>query len=177
MRTTKGLALAMALVLLTALGMAMSLSGSSKAGDDQPLTRQTFINVVKEARPAVVSIKINAESLKKMEQARREQQAHPRIAPKAEGTIPPEAMQDLPDWLKEFFKNAPPGMIPMPRGPQSGEDMFRYPYGAGTGMIVRSDGYILTNRHVLFYPGSEEMMFKKGDITKLAETAEAETEE
>ena len=68
-------------------------------------------------------------------------------------------MEDLPDWLKQFFE-----MPPLPHLPEPYKDLFKYPYGAGTGMIIRSDGYILTSRHVLYHPVLGKM-FKKGQIT------------
>jgi serine protease Do len=153
----------MAAVLMATLAVALPLGAATKARSDQALTPRTFIDLAKKTRPAVVSIKINAELLEKIEQWKRDQQARPR-APRQQ-VIPPEKLDemDVPDWLKEFFKNAPG--IQMPNLPVPEEDMFRYPYGAGSGMIVRSDGYILTNRHVLYHPLLGDKMFKEGQIT------------
>jgi len=146
--------------MLAALVIVVGGAQGKSAGDNT-LTDRTFIDLAKQVRPAVVSIKINAETLEKFEQWQREQQLKPRKP--QQRVVPPEGLDEeqLPDWLKEFFKNLPGG--PNLSGPE--EELFKHPYGAGSGMIIRSDGYILTNRHVLFHPMLGSRMFNKSDIT------------
>jgi len=164
MNIKRVLTLAMAIVLLGVVVVVLPTGAQTKTRSDQVLTRDTFKDLAKQVKPAVVSIKINAETLEKIEQWRRERQAHPRT-PRQQRVTPPEGWDelDLPDWLKEFFKGMP--NMPAPSFPFSDEELFRYPYGAGTGMIARSDGYILTNRHVLYHPLFGDKMFKEGQIT------------
>jgi len=163
MRSTKVLTVGMAVVLMTVLVVFSPAGTPAKTGADQVLTPRTFIDLAKQARPTVVSIKINAEMLEKIEEWKRDRQAHPR-APQ-QRVVPPETLDelDLPEWLKEFFKNAPE--LQMPSLPVPMDELYRYPYGAGSGMIVRPDGYILTNRHVLYHPLLGDKMFKEGQIT------------
>jgi len=163
MKTRRFLTLAITMVFVAALAFAQPVAAQAKTRSDQALTPRTFIDLAKQVRPAVVSIKINAETLEKIKEWQRERRVRPQ-APRQQ-TIPPDAWDelDLPEWLKEFFKNAPGLQIPIVPLPE--EDLFNYPYGAGSGMIVRSDGYILTNRHVLYYPLLGERMFKEGQIT------------
>ena len=159
MRAVKSLNQLAAMVLVAVLLFAAPPGTGAKTSADQVLTPRTFIDLAKEVRPAVVSIKINVETLEKLEDYRRERRVRPR-APR-EG-IPPELEElDIPDWFKDFFRfEARPSL------PKIDDDFFRYPYGAGSGMIIRSDGYILTNRHVLFHPLLvDERMFKEGQIT------------
>jgi serine protease Do len=150
--------------MLTGLMVVLPAVALAISANDQVLTPRTFIDLAKQVRPEVVSIKINAQTLEKFEQWRRERQAQPRqplriVPPGGQGE---EGELDIPDWLREFFKNAPGLQMPVPLPEQ---DIFKYPYGAGSGMIVRSDGYILTNRHVLYHPVLGEKMFKEGQIT------------
>jgi len=145
-----------ATICIAALLAAAPLGGRAGTTKDKPLTARTFIDLAKNVRPAVVSIKINVQTLEKIEQWKRKMEAHPKLRPQP--ALPP-GMEDLPDWLKQFFE-----MPPLPHLPEPYKDLFKYPYGAGTGMIIRSDGYILTSRHVLYHPVLGKM-FKKGQIT------------
>ncbi|MCX8037873.1 MAG: PDZ domain-containing protein [Candidatus Sumerlaeia bacterium] len=162
-KTSRIVAMAMALAL-AAVCVVGAGAASTKSRSSQVLTPQTFIDLAKQVRPAVVSIKINAETLEKLEQWQRERRARPRAPQRM---APGEGLEgldelDIPDWVKEFFKSAP-GLRWREIMPE--EDVFRYPYGAGSGMIVRSDGYVLTNRHVLYHPILGVKMYKEGQIT------------
>ena len=62
-----------------------------------------------------------------------------------------QVSQQVPDELREFFG----GRIPMPQRPQPRAG------GLGSGVIVRADGYILTNHHVI--DGAEQVTVELTD--------------
>jgi serine protease Do len=62
-----------------------------------------------------------------------------------------QVSQQIPDELREFFG----GRIPMPQRPQPRTG------GLGSGVIVRADGYILTNHHVI--DGAEQVSVELAD--------------
>src|SRR5690606_23590495 len=63
-----------------------------------------------------------------------------------------QVSQQIPDeWLREFFG----GRVPSPGRPQPRAG------GLGSGVIVRADGYILTNHHVI--DGAEQVTVELTD--------------
>jgi serine protease Do len=47
-------------------------------------------------------------------------------------------------------------------GPDSGRDQYQVQHGTGSGVVIRSDGYILTNKHVVENASRVEVVFRNG---------------
>lgn len=87
-----------------------------------------FTSLVEQAGPAVVNIEVTqfGERVRSAERS-----------PEAEGP-PPYAQEDVPEFFRRFFGQ--------PNVPGLGEpDRF----GAGSGFVIESNGYIITNHHVV----------------------------
>ena len=78
MRTPKGVSATVTAFLLSAVIFAVPAGAKAGSAADQVLTHRTFIDLAKKVRPSVVSIKINVETLEKIEEWRRERRAKPR---------------------------------------------------------------------------------------------------
>ncbi len=99
-----------------------------------------FRNVAESLRPSVVSISTRM----------------PARGARSRGGIPPELRRQLPPWLQEDFFRQFEDSQPAPQ-PQAA--------GMGSGVIVREDGYVLTNNHVV--EGAEEVLVQLSDGRKV----------
>ena len=102
-----------------------------------------FTGLVEEAVPAVVNIQVT--------------QFGDRVTPEAEGAENPHDMEQMPEFFRRFFE--------APGSPGYGTPDRQ---GAGSGFIIESDGYIMTNHHVV--EGADEI------IVRLADRREFEAE-
>lgn len=102
-----------------------------------------FTELVEETGPAVVNIQVT--------------QFGERAQMRADGMESPHGQQEIPEFFRRFFEQ--PGV------PQNGRPDRR---GAGSGFILESDGYIITNHHVI--DGADQI------IVRLADRREFEAE-
>ena len=140
------------LLLTTALAVAGvgACSGQNAANAQTPLAGQPttpapelvaglpdFTRLVAEVGPAVVSVQAEIGSKPVVAQSGR--------APQMPGDDEGDGEDQIPEFFRRFFG---PGMTPMPGMP--GMPNAR-PRGTslGTGFIISSDGYVLTNHHVI----------------------------
>lgn len=71
----------------------------------------------------------------------------------ASGEEAPNAPEDMPDFFRRFFEQMPEGQRQRPPRQRR--------HGTGSGMIYSSDGYIVTNHHVV--DGADEIVVKLSD--------------
>jgi serine protease Do len=96
-----------------------------------------FRNVSDSLRPSVVSISV---------------EATPRMV-RGQGSMPPELRRQLPPWLGDDFFRQFEGQQGSPEPRQS---------GMGSGVVIREDGYLLTNNHVVEGADSVKVLFSDG---------------
>jgi serine protease Do len=83
-------------------------------------------------------------------------EATPRLA-RGQGSLPPELRRQLPPWLGDDF-------LRQFEGQQGGAPQPRQS-GMGSGVVIRADGYLLTNNHVV--EGAETLKVQLSDGRKL----------
>lgn len=106
-------------------------------------TPSTFADIIQRVAPAVVSIEVEGKRAPENVMA----VTPGRLTPFADPEDPDE--DDTPFDLRRFFGNAPPGQ-------------FRAPFhGAGSGFFISSDGYLVTNNHVV--EGAEKITVHTAD--------------
>ena len=124
-----------AALMATALAATIFI-GASDSKQYKPLTQDTFIKIAKDVSPSVVSITVNGVNDSLMEQHRKKYQDQEKER----------------ERLNEFLNGLPFGsdrLQPSPfGGGQFNEDWFKFRQ-IGSGVILRSNGYIVTNSHVL----------------------------
>ncbi|MAB98529.1 MAG: serine peptidase, partial [Pseudomonadaceae bacterium] len=104
-----------------------------------------FTELVKEASPAVVNISTR-------------QKIPDNVAANSGGMSVPD-LEGLPPMFREFFERSIPRQPSAPKGHQ------REAQSLGSGFIISSDGYIMTNNHVI--ADADEVVVRLSDRSEL----------
>jgi S1-C subfamily serine protease len=150
------LAISTALALGATAALAAPAATLAAQGDNE-----TVIGVIEQATPSVVTIQTDFTQVVEMSEPA------PDTSPAPDGSPAPEAEQgaqgepgaggeSLPDGWEQFQDLLPEG-LELPEGfefpdgmqPFGGEGGFAIPGGSGSGVIISSDGLIITNGHVV----------------------------
>ena len=142
------------LLFITLVLFLISLQFGFSNSSDKPLTSRTFIEVSKKVLPSVVSIRVKKTfgmeiQLKKKDEKEKGEQEEDK------GQLPEG---DLDELLKRFFQ-------PFPFFKPDFPEEFEYS-AAGSGLITRSDGYIITNNHMVSQvkEGNIEVKLNNGKV-------------
>jgi serine protease Do len=128
---------------------------TSSSGSAPLVALPDFSALVERAAPAVVSIEATMDASVKQQ------------GPDSAGASPEE--EQMQEFYKRFFGQpmpGNPGQQPMPGNP--GQPMPRGGVSFGSGFIISSDGYVLTNHHVI--EGTNKVTVHLADRREVAAT-------
>ncbi len=151
-------------VLLAGGGLAPKSALAQKAADsiETPFGRSplTFADIIEKVKPSVVSVSVVSGGNTKMASKDDSQEENkPGKQAKPGKRKLPEGMPDIPEdspLFDFFFRN-------MPKGGKQAEE--RPMQGQGSGFVISTDGYVVTNNHVI--EGANKIQVSFDDREKL----------